>query len=74
MLVSFFKLWLMIYRLVNLRTEMLPLATLQSSLMRKGVHRGMGVLTILPINPTYIIQNIALLRKTNNFPSLLSYY
>ena len=36
-----------------------------SSLMRKGVHTRLGVQTILPIDPTYIIQNIVLLRKTN---------
>ena len=33
--------------------------------MRKSIHRGLGVSTILPIDPTYIIRNIALLRKTN---------
>ena len=45
---------------------MLPLATAQiAHLCAKAYTGGVGVYTILPINPTYIIQNIALMHKTN---------
>ena len=66
MLVSFFKIWfydLLAYKLEDWNATISHRP--HSSLMRTGVHRGVGVLTILPIDPTHIIRNIALLRKTN---------
>ena len=45
---------------------MLPLATAHiAHLCAKAYTGGWRFKTILPIDPTYIIRNIALLRKTN---------
>ena len=66
MLVSFFKLWFYDLPACKLKDWNVIISHRpHSSLMRKGVHSRVGVYTILPIDPTYIIRNIALLRKTS---------
>ena len=66
MLVSFFKLWF--YDLPACKLEDWNVTISHrphSSLMRKGVQKGMGVKTILPIDSTCIIRNNVVLPKTN---------